>query len=129
MALFACSQGAALLSAEVVSPRESQLPPHLRLPIDGAITTLDPGLTEDTASIELVEQLFLGLTDFDPETYTVAPELATSWEVSDDGLEYRFVLRSDARWTDSTAVTAHDVVWARKLDPNLHASYASMLLI
>ena len=129
MALFACSQGAALLSAEVVSPRESELPPHLRLPIDGAITTLDPGLTEDTASIELVEQLFLGLTDFDPETYTVAPELATSWEVSDDGLEYRFVLRSDARWTDSTAVTAHDVVWAirRNLDPNLHASYASML--
>ena len=61
MALFACSQGAALLSAEVVLPRESELPPHLRLPIDGAITTLDPGLTEDTASIELVEQLFLDM--------------------------------------------------------------------
>ena len=129
--ILAFPGGTVLLAAEEISSGEPEWPPYLRLPIDGAITTLDPGLTEDTASIELVEQLFLGLTDFDPITYEVVPELATRWEVSDDGLEYRFTLRSDVRWTDSTAVTAHDVVWAirRNLDPNLNASYASILFI
>lgn len=116
---------------ENISSNTVNLPPYLRLPIDGAITTLDPGLTEDTASIELVEQLFLGLTDFDPVSYEVVPELATSWEVSEDGLEYRFVLRSDVKWTDGSTVTAHDIIWAiqRNLSPELNASYASMLFI
>jgi ABC-type oligopeptide transport system substrate-binding subunit len=116
---------------DVASSAATKFPPYLRLPIDGAITTLDPGLTEDTASIELVEQLFLGLTDFDPVSYDVAPELATNWEVSEDGLEYHFYLRSDVQWTDGTPVTAHDVVWAihRNLIPDLNATYTSMLFI
>ena len=106
-------------------------PPYIRLPIDGAVTTLDPGLTEDTASIELVEQLFLGLTDFDPETYEPVPELATHWRVSDDGLRYHFFLRRDARWTNGRPVTANDVVWAlrRNIDPKIASPYVSMLYI
>ncbi|MGB6606739.1 MAG: peptide ABC transporter substrate-binding protein, partial [Atribacterota bacterium] len=47
--------------------------------------TLDPSLATDTTSVDVVEQLFLGLTDFDDETMAVIPELATSWEVSEDG--------------------------------------------
>ncbi len=48
---------------------DNEYPPYLRLPIEGLILTIDPGLTQDLSSIELTEQLFLGLTDFDPETY------------------------------------------------------------
>ena len=111
--------------------KSEENPAYLRLPIDGAVTTLDPGLTEDTASIELVEQLFLGLTDFDPETYEPVPELATHWTVEDDGLRYHFFLREDVSWTNGVPVTAHDVVWAlrRNINPETASPYASMLYI
>ena len=103
----------------------------LRLPINGAIETIDPGLTLDMASIEITEQLFLGLTDFDPQTYEPVPELATSWTVSKDGKTYRFNMRKDAKWTDGTPVTAHDIVWAvqRNIKPKTDSPYAFMMYI
>lgn len=103
----------------------------LRLPVEGAVTTIDPGLTFDTISIELTEQLFLGLTDFNPKTYEPVPELAKSWTVGEDGTQYTFHLREDAFWTDQTPVTAHDLVWAiqRNLRPETDCPYAYMLYI
>ncbi|ODS24427.1 hypothetical protein AB835_03775 [Candidatus Endobugula sertula] len=106
-------------------------PGYLRLPINGAIKTLDPGLTEDNTSIELTEQLFLALTDFDPLTYQVVPELATHWQVYDQGRRYRFYLRQDTFWSDGQAVTATDIVWAiqRNIVPKTNAPYASALYV
>jgi len=92
-------------------------PGYLRIPIEG-ISTVDPGLAQFTDAIEIVEQLFLGLTDFDPKTYQVVPELATHWEVSEDGLNYRFYLRRDVFWSDGVIVSAADVVWAIKRNLN-----------
>ncbi|MEM7131047.1 MAG: ABC transporter substrate-binding protein [Chloroflexota bacterium] len=37
------------------------------------------------------------------------PDLALSWEVSDDATTYTFNLRDDASWHDGEPVTAHDV--------------------
>jgi len=97
----------------------------IRLPINGMISTIDPGLTLDDTSIEITEQLFLGLTDFDPKTFEVTPELATNWEVSQDGLKYIFYLRKDAKWTNGRPVTAHDIVWAirRNIKPETKCPY------
>jgi len=38
-------------------------------------------------------------------------DLAKGWTISDDGLEYTFVLRNDAFFTDGEAVTAHDAAF------------------
>jgi len=87
----------------------------LRLPVERAISTIDPGrISDEKGSIEIAEQLFLGLTDLDPNTYEAVPELATSWEASEDGRRYTFILRQDAKWTNGKPVTAHDIVWAVK---------------
>jgi len=43
--------------------------------------------------------VFSGLTSHDENSHVV-PELAKSWQVSDDGLEYVFELRDDAFWHD-----------------------------
>ena len=104
-------------------------PGYLRLPLRGSITTIDPGMTMDIGSIELVEQLFLGLTDFDPETLEVVPEIATHWVVEEEGTVYRFYLRDDVFWTDGSPVTAHDIVWAirRNIDPRTGSPMAYML--
>ncbi|MBL26885.1 MAG: ABC transporter substrate-binding protein [Rhodospirillaceae bacterium] len=43
---------------------------------------------------------------------TVTPELAESWEVSEDGTVITFHLRKDAVFHDGSPVTAHDVKWS-----------------
>ncbi|NLT43832.1 MAG: peptide ABC transporter substrate-binding protein [Anaerolineae bacterium] len=96
--------------------------------------TLDPALTEDTTSVWVVEQMFLALTDYDDDTLEVIPELATSWDVSEDGTVYTFHMRDDAKWVQLVGdevvelgpVTANDVVYGilRTLDPTTAAPYS-----
>ena len=54
--------------------------------------------------------LFSGLTKPGLEL-APAPDLAASWEVSDDGLAWTFFLREDVRWHDGEVFTADDVVY------------------
>ena len=51
------------------------------------------------------------LVGFDPKTLEPRPELATAWEVSDDGKMWTFTIRSDATWHDGVPVTASDVAF------------------
>ena len=109
---------------------------------------VDPALSTDTTSVQVDEQLFLGLTDFDDETSEVIPELATEWSVSSDGLVWTFKMRDDVPWVqynpgtkEATVVTddegssrmvnAHDVEYAvkRTLDPKTASDYAYVLYI
>ncbi|MBF0450827.1 MAG: ABC transporter substrate-binding protein [Candidatus Magnetomorum sp.] len=103
----------------------------LRIPIPGKIHSIDPGLINDMVSIDIVEQLFLGLTDFDPDTYKPVPELATHWTVNADYTHYTFFLRNDVVWTDKTKVTAHDIQWAIRahLQAENESPYVSSLFI
>jgi len=109
---------------------------------------IDPALSTDTTSVLIDEQLFLGLTDFDDVTSEVIPELATDWEVSEDGLVWTFYMRDDVPWVkynpatgDAAIVTdedgnprmvnAHDVEYAAKrtLNPETGSDYAYVLYI
>jgi len=75
-----------------------------------APNTLDPILVSrfDRSAQDLVENLFVGLTRFDPLTQTVEPAAAESWTVSDDGMTWTFTLRDDLHWVryDSARETA-----------------------
>lgn len=53
--------------------------------------------------------LFDGLTKFDDGSYQPKPDLAESWTVSRDGLEYVFKLRRNVVFHDGSAFSAHDV--------------------
>src|SRR5690554_4602191 len=55
------------------------------------------------------QQIFDTLVEFDLETYELVPGLATSWDISDDGLTYTFHLREGVTWHDGTPFTAADV--------------------
>ena len=50
---------------------------------------------------------------------TFAPDLATSWRISPDGLSYTFFLRDGVKFHDGATLTSEDVVasWNRILDP------------
>jgi oligopeptide transport system substrate-binding protein len=90
--------------------------------------TLDPGLSNDTASGLVIDQLFSGLVDHTPEL-GIVPDVAASWEILDGGRRYLFRLRDDVVWSDGTPVTAHDFeyAWKRVLDAATESTCASQL--
>ncbi len=99
---------------------------------DTPVGTIDPASARRPLSIEIVENLFLGLTDIDPITQRVVPEMAEDWLVSSDGLIWAFHLRDDVYWVhyDSTTesvekvrlVVAADFAYSikRACDPRSH---------
>ncbi|WP_419916171.1 ABC transporter substrate-binding protein [Candidatus Poriferisodalis sp.] len=71
--------------------------------------TFNLALSNDAGSSNVLGYLFEGLTETSWLDDTIEPELAESWESSDDGLRWVFHLRDDVRWNDGTPFTAHDV--------------------
>jgi len=90
---------------------------------------IDPHLTSGVPEAHIIDSLFEGLVSKDPETLEPVPGVAERWEVSPDGLTYRFHLRADARWSDGTALTAEDFHWSwwRGLQPALGNDSAYMM--
>lgn len=91
----------------------------LRYPIDADPEHLDPWRSTTVATRRVLVNVYEGLTRFHEETSEVAPLLAESWDVSDDGLEYTFHLREGVLFQDvegveyeDREVTADDVVWS-----------------
>ncbi|MFO7743507.1 MAG: ABC transporter substrate-binding protein [Anaerolineae bacterium] len=62
----------------------------------------------------LCSLIFSGLTRLNGQG-EVEPDLASDWEISDDGLSYTFRLRSNAHWHDGIPVTADDVILTVRL--------------
>ena len=50
-----------------------------------------------------------GLVRWDPQWTQVIPNVATSWDVNDDGSEYTFHLREGMKWSDGEPFTANDI--------------------
>jgi oligopeptide transport system substrate-binding protein len=110
----------------------------LDLAATSEISSLDPAVLSDSVSIGPVENLFHGLTDVDPISAQVTPELATSWETSEDGTVWTFNLRDDVMWmrydpASDTAeavrpVVAQDFVYGMKraCDPRLGGYYGTI---
>ena len=73
-------------------------------------THLDPRVGTDQSSARAFDLMLNGLVTKEPNGDLV-PDLATSWEVLDDGLRYRFHLRPGVRFHDGSELTAADVVW------------------
>ena len=71
--------------------------------------TFNPALANDSSSSDVLGYLFEGLTQISWLTGKMEPNLAQSWEHSDDGLTWTFHLRRDVLWHDGRPFTAHDV--------------------
>ncbi len=100
------------------------------------ITSLDPAFARDQANIWAINQLFNGLVQLD-DHLKVKPCIAKSWEISADGLEYKFHLRTDVFFNPDKAfagsgrrkVIADDFVYSfnRLLDDKLASPGAWVL--
>lgn len=65
------------------------------------ILTLDPIYAKDLPHIWACNQIFNGLVAFDDEM-NVVPAIAKSWNISNDGMTYTFVLRDDVYFHEDT---------------------------
>ncbi len=92
---------------------------------------LDPALMSAQSDGRIARGIFEGLTTEDPRTLDPLPGMATSWDISTDGLKYTFHVRHGALWTNGDAVTARDFEysWLRVLHPDTPARYADIFYV
>ena len=86
--------------------------------------SLDPAKAVGLPEIQVIRDLFEGLTNQDAQGHIV-PGVATQWQTTDNKT-WIFTLRKDARWSNGDAVTARDFVysWRRLVDPHTASTFA-----
>jgi oligopeptide transport system substrate-binding protein len=114
--------------------------------VGGDIPTIDPGVAETSSSIEVINQLFIGLRNQEETDGSQEDGIATM-EVSEDGLTHTFTIMPDIYWVRYNAdsgeveqllddggnprvVTAGDVAYGmlRSLNPETASPYSYVLV-
>ncbi|MDQ2809257.1 MAG: peptide ABC transporter substrate-binding protein [Chloroflexota bacterium] len=91
--------------------------------------TFDPALMQENLSIDIGQNLYDSLVQFNPDTQQIEPALAESLPtVSPDGSVYTFKLRKDVKFSNGDPFTSADVVysWNRVLN-NPKAPYVFVM--
>ncbi len=70
---------------------------------------LDGALVSDGESLRAIDQVYETLVSLEPGTTELAPGLASSWEISEDGLEYTFTLQEGVTFHDGEPFNAEAV--------------------
>ncbi len=98
VAALALSAGAALAARTTITVGMQLEPPHLD-PTSAAAGAIDQ---------VTYANIFEGLTRF-TSTGAIVPDLAESWDISEDGLTYTFHLHDGVKFHDGTTMDAEDV--------------------
>ena len=87
----------------------------------GSPRFISPLLATSDTDRDLTTLVYSGLLR--ASTSGLIPDLAESFSVSEDGLEYTFTLRENIKWHDGEPVTADDVVFTieKAQDPTLRS--------
>lgn len=109
--LVACNapRGPQYRGAGNSSPRAGGI---LHIATKDPVRTLDPTIEYDEISNIAVHMLFETLVGYEPHSMAIEPRLAERWEVSPDGLVYRFTLRGGIVYSDGTPIVAGDVAYS-----------------
>ena len=84
----------------------------LNIPLGADPDGFCPVLTNSGYSMTVLGFIYEGLVTIDPATFAYKPNLAQSWEVSDDGLTWTFYLRDSLFFSDSVQLTSKDVLFS-----------------
>jgi len=76
------------------------------------VATLDPAIGYDWQNWSMIKSLFDGLMDYKPGTTELVPDLAESYEISEDGQTFTFKLRKGVKFHNGREMTAEDVKYS-----------------
>jgi peptide/nickel transport system substrate-binding protein len=104
---------------------------HLTIALRTEPKTLNPILSVDLTSREVIAAMNSDLIHINRQTQKTEPALAKSWTASPDGRRYVVQLRHGIKFSDGSAFTADDVVFSFQLylDENLHSPQRDLLLV
>jgi oligopeptide transport system substrate-binding protein len=77
----------------------------------GSFPVTDPQLAQSKSGLDLVENLFVGLTRFNHRDKVVEPQLAAAWDVAENGRVWTFHLRDDIYWVRPTSPVRGQTLW------------------
>jgi peptide/nickel transport system substrate-binding protein len=137
MVLSACGGAAAPTAAATQAPASTEAPAVTEAPTSAATEapatsglkskdpttyveatigepeTLDPALNYETAGGEIIQNVYETLIYYDGiATDKFVPQLAESWELSDDGTVWTFKIRSGVKFHDGADMTPSDVAYS-----------------
>lgn len=103
-------------------------PQVLNLIATSEIPTLKTNGIMDGLSATIIMNIYEGLYRLGPDNKPT-PGVAERYDVSEDRKTYTFHLRSDAKWSNGTSVTAQDFVyaWGRALHPDTLSPHAYLM--
>jgi len=84
----------------------------LRFAAKDGLTTLDPAIATDEASIYALQLVTDRLVDYDRGSTLLVPRLAERWDISPDSKTYRFWLRPRIAYADGRPIVAADVAYS-----------------
>lgn len=88
--------------------------------------TLDPRSSSADSEIGFLNAVYDYLINVDSASNLV-PALASSWDVSEDGLQYTLQIRDDATFHDGSALTVDDVLWTINWHKEAEGTVAGLL--
>lgn len=92
----------------------------------GDASYLNPLLATDSASGAINSLVYNGLVKYDKDLNLVG-DLASKWEIKNNGKEIIFFLRKNVFWHDGKEFTSEDVryTYEKLIDPNIKTPYSS----
>ena len=92
--------------------------------------SLDPHKARSTQAADVLRDIGEGLVAYSGTGKLIAAA-AEKWEISEDGRQYEFWLRPEARWSNGETVTAEQFVYSfrRLVNPETAAFYAQSLAV
>jgi len=89
----------------------------------------NPHHTFTSTEAQLYTAVFEGLLSYHPQTLEPLPAAAEKWEVSEDGLTYRFYLRRNLKYSTGTPITSEHFRdrWLKLMSPGIGSEYGSLL--
>ncbi len=78
------------------------------------ITTLDPAESFEFAGSDVSRNIYSKLVNFDPMNLDAGyqPELAASWDVSEDGKTITFTMKEGLKFASGNPIRAEDAAWS-----------------